>query len=449
MTIWYALTIAVLLVANAVATGIFLSHAAHRRAEHALQDGVRNYITLWRQTIADDQTPPRAAADSAALDFQDQTVRVAVYDSAGRRVAVSATAPLMAPVLERRAPVTIAGATYTVGASRSMALEAQSAVAYAHAMLVAIPIALIVASLGGYLLARASLAPVGIMAARARRIGAHTLNERLPVVNPRDELGELAQVVNELLARLERAFAEHNAMAERQRRFMADASHELRTPLTGLSSAADVALKRADRDPAELREALDIVRGEALRMGRLVDDLLLLARADAGDVPLRFAPLFLEEIVQDVVRTARARANHREIGVTAPPAAEAPFVGDAHLLHRLVLIILDNAIKFTPPGGRVAITLDRDVTRSLYTLIVHDSGPGVPPWARPHIFDRFYRADASRTHAMSSSDGDRASTGLGLAIGAWIATAHGGTIALDESAAAGARFIVRLPIRDE
>jgi signal transduction histidine kinase len=282
------------------------------------------------------------------------------------------------------------------------------------------------------------------MGRQAQRISASNLDDRLPVKNPRDELGSLAEVLNGLLARLEHAFEQEQRSAEQQRQFMADASHELRTPVAALSSVADVALARTDRDPRELREALDVVRGEGRRLGRLLDDLMLLARTDAGELPVRPEQLFLEELLQDSARAARGLATSRGISLIAPPAEEAPFVGDAHLLRRLVMILLDNAIKYTPPGGEVRLSLKCDSSGEHYLISVEDTGPGVPSWAAERIFERFFRVDESRTRSTEDDRGD-ASAGLGLPIARWIAEVHGGTVQLDGTGPGGSRFVVTLP----
>jgi signal transduction histidine kinase len=302
---------------------------------------------------------------------------------------------------------------------------------------------LIFAAVGGYLLARASLAPVVAMGQTAKRISASNLDERLPVRNPRDELGGLAQVLNGLLSRLESAFAQQQRAADQQRQFMADASHELRTPVAALTSVADVALARANRDPAELVEALDVVRGEARRLARLVDDLMLLARADAGELPVRPEPLFLEEIVHDSARAARGLAAARNVTLVALPADEAPFTGDSHLLRRAVMILLDNAIKYTPSGGAVHLTLARLDDR--YEIIVEDTGPGVSPEAAERIFERFYTVDVARTRAFEG-DGNTGGAGLGLSIARWIVEAHRGTVRLDSTGPTGSRFVITLPV---
>jgi signal transduction histidine kinase len=310
---------------------------------------------------------------------------------------------------------------------------------------VAIPVVLLLAGIGGYLLARASLAPIVAIGQQARRLSASNLHERLPVQNPRDELGGLAEVLNGLLARLEHSFEQEQRSADQQRQFMADASHELRTPVAALSSVADVALARKDRDPAELREALDVVRGEGRRLGRLVDDLLLLARADAGELPVRRARLFLEELLQDSARAARGLATSRGVTLVAPPMAEAPFEGDEHLLRRLVMILLDNAIKYTAPGGEVRLSLDRDAAGKRHRISVEDTGPGIPSWAAERIFERFFRVDESRTRS-ARDDGAVASAGLGLPIARWIAEAQGGSVQLESTGPAGSRFVIELPV---
>jgi signal transduction histidine kinase len=205
-----------------------------------------------------------------------------------------------------------------------------------------------------------------------------------------------------------------------------------------------VALARKDRDPGELREALDVVRSEGRRLGRVVEDLMLLARVDAGELPVRREQLFLEELLQDSARAARGLAASRGVTLIALPAEEAPFVGDADLLRRMVMILLDNAIKYTPPGGEVRLALDQDGAGRRYRISVEDTGPGVPSWASERIFERFFRVDESRTRT-AERDGV-ASAGLGLPIARWTAEAHGGTVQLDATGPTGSRFVVSLPM---
>jgi signal transduction histidine kinase len=228
-----------------------------------------------------------------------------------------------------------------------------------------------------------------------------------------------------------------------QRRFMADASHELRTPVAILRTEADVTLSRPTRTEAEYRDSIAIMRDSAHRLGRIVDDLFLLARADAGHLPLRREPLYLEEIVDEAARAVRALAEERHVRVELLPLDDSPFTGDADLLGRVLLNLLDNAIKHSPPGGTVTLALTRSARD--YQVTVADEGAGIPIEAQPHIFDRFFRADKSRSREGALT-GDSSGAGLGLAIGRWIAEAHGGRLELVRSDARGSEFRMTLPV---
>jgi signal transduction histidine kinase len=481
LALWHTLTVAALLGTFVLATWIFLVRTAGARADQYMADMVPAFIKVWDGVRAEQETSAAVSSVPAASEFRDRDRRIVVYDRAGRLIAMSDTSPLSAG-LSRRAladlergpvagvvrnatpngglfttldagdPAVRARATrvsvdeqpFTVVALRSLRAEEDATESFLTAALVAIPVVLLLAGIGGYLLARASLAPIVAMGEQARRLSASNLHERLPVQNPRDELGGLAAVLNGLLARLEYAFEQEQRSAERQRQFMADASHELRTPVAALSSVADVALSR-DREPAELHDALDVVRGEGRRLGRLVDDLLLLARADAGEMPVRRERLFLEEVLQDSARAARGLAASRGVALVAPPGAEAPFEGDDHLLRRMVMILLDNAIKYTAPGGDVRLSLEQGPEGARYRIVVEDTGPGVPLWANERIFERFFRVDESRTRSAAGAD-LRTGAGLGLPIARWIAETQGGTVRLASTGPGGSRFVVELPI---
>ena len=300
------------------------------------------------------------------------------------------------------------------------------------AMLFAIPATVVLAWVGGVILARRSLTPMVAMREHAARIGATNLGDRLPVANPHDEVGELAAVINELLGRLERSFTQ-------QRQFMADASHELRTPLAIVQNEASLALFR-QREPTEYEDALHVVLAATRRLRRIVDDLFLLARADAGELPVRRDPVYLDDIVSGAVREVRSLAEARGVDVTVESAPETPIVGDELLLHRLVLNLLDNAIKYSSAGGRVAARLGARDGECVFE--VEDTGPGIPPELQSHVFDRFVRIDASRSH---QKDTLTSGAGLGLPIARWIAEAHGGTLELGRSDETGSVFVLRLP----
>jgi heavy metal sensor kinase len=319
-----------------------------------------------------------------------------------------------------------------IGAARPLEAQETTLREARYAIGLGIPFMLIVATAGGSLLARKSLEPVSALAEQAARIGATSLHERVAVPNPRDELGRLAAVLNDLLERLDRSF-------EEQRRFTADASHELRTPVAIISGEAELALSRPGRSPQELRDALARVRDESDRLKHIVDDLFLLARAEAGDTIMVPREVYLGEVAADSVRALRSLAEQKTVRLAFEGSEDLPFQGDEALLRRLFVNLLDNAIKYTPPGGNV--TLSTEQSNGDYLVRVADTGPGIPPDAQPHIFDRFYRSERDR-HASATGG-----AGLGLAIASWIAQTHGGTLGLERSDPTGSRFLVRLPVR--
>jgi signal transduction histidine kinase len=263
------------------------------------------------------------------------------------------------------------------------------------------------------------------MADRAARIPL-TGDQDLGESNRTDELGQLARAFNGLVARL-------RAALQTQRQFMADASHELRTPVSVVRSAADVTLGRDHRDEGEYREALAMIGHEARRLGRLVEDMLVLARADAGGYPLRPVSLYLDELVTDCRRTLEVLAAERAVSLRTLSLPEIPFVGDQELLKRMLVNLVQNAVHYTRSGGAVSIALSNG---SAIAIDVADEGPGIPAEDRERIFDRFVQLDRSR-HGSGS--------GLGLPIARWIAEAHGGSLTLESSSATGSTFRVVLP----
>jgi heavy metal sensor kinase len=297
---------------------------------------------------------------------------------------------------------------------------------------IAIPLLVAVASAGGYFLAKRSFAPVSAMAARAAEIGAATLHERLPIAAD-DELGALARVLNQLLDRLEDSFAQ-------QRRFMADASHELRTPAAILQAEADVTLLSGDRSHDEFRQSMVVVQDTARRLSRIVEDIFLLARSDGGNPLGHPTDLYLEDIVQETARAVRPVADQRGVRIQLGDIVEAPFRADRDLLGRVLLNLLDNAIKHSPTGGTVEISMTSDGT--WYSIAVTDEGPGIPPESQARVFDRFFRVDSARSRAESSAT---SGAGLGLAIARRITAMYGGMVELVSSRPGKTEFQVRLP----
>ncbi len=260
---------------------------------------------------------------------------------------------------------------------------------------IAVPVALALAGLGGWFLARKSLAPVVAMSESARRIGSGNLDERLPVANPRDELGQLAATFNELLARLDDAFTQQQRAFEQQRQLMADASHKLRTPLSVMHTTAEVTLAGERRDEGEYRDAVAMMDAQTRRMRRIVEDMFTLARADAGHRPLERTDFYLDELVAETACAASVPATRKGVKVEVAASVETLYRGDEGLLRQMLLNLLDNAIKYTPADGAVRVSLTSP--GSTYEIEVADTGRGIPPEAQPHIFKRFYRVDKARS----------------------------------------------------
>ena len=298
-------------------------------------------------------------------------------------------------------------------------------------LFLAVPFALVLAAGFGYVLARKSLAPVVAMSEQVNRITAGNLNERLSVGNSQDELSTLASTFNQLLGRLHQAF-------DHQRRFMADASHELRTPIAVTRTAAQVTLDGAERNVEEYREALGIVAAQMQRLTRVVNDMFTLARADSGVYTLHRRRFYCNDVLLEAVQAARLLALGKNIAIECGEMEESPYDGDEDLIRQLLLILLDNAVKYTPEGGRVSVSL-----HSGYVIEVQDSGMGIPEEARTRIFERFYRLDKARSRSNANATGG---AGLGLSIARWIAGVHHGKVELAWSRVAeGSLFRVILP----
>lgn len=303
-----------------------------------------------------------------------------------------------------------------------------------RSLLISCPVAVLLVGLLGWFLVGKTLGPVQSMAEQARSISEESLGRRLTVENPHDELGFLALTFNELLGRVQAAF-------ERQRQFMVDASHELRTPLTVIRTTTEVTLSAAARPETEYREALQITDEQVRRLSRIVEDMFLLTRGDAGQSVARREALYLDETVAEAVRAIRVLAEEKEIAVTLEPMPEMPFQGDEALLRQLFLNLLDNAVKFSPPGGEVRI--QGKIEAESYVFSVTDTGPGIPEAIAPYVFDRFVRGDAARTNQCSLFGGG---AGLGLSIAKRIAELHHGAVTLQKSDLSGSVFSVQFKI---
>ena len=298
-------------------------------------------------------------------------------------------------------------------------------------LLIMIIISTVIALIGsvglGMVLANRALKPIDNLTQAAARItAADDLKTRLKWDGPQDELGRLTSIFNQTMERLEHLFSV-------QQRFVADVSHELRTPLTAISGHLEL-IKRYGMDP----ESLDAIESETQRMSRLVSDLLLLAKADYGGLKLERQPLDLDTIVSEVYRESRVLLTDRDLKFTIDAFEPVRINGDADRLKQLLLNLVSNAIKFTPDGGRVVMSLRKSGGDAL--LDVQDTGIGMEAEDARRIFDRFYQADSSRVRHHKSEG-----SGLGLSIAKWIAEAHDGSISVESEPGVGTTFTVRIP----
>lgn len=458
LTLWYVTVLAAILVVSIAVIYVLLARALYTR----IDDTLHAVMQIAHTSLTNDLNEGQDAADAArstAGELASRQTLLAIYDGRGRLLAeagreddIAIPLPPIADIpLSEDLLLTIVEADdlddrhrlairwieidgfeteYIVVAGTSLESTDEELESLRGILVYLVPLSLVVAGIGGWFLAGRSLSPVMAMADRARQIGIANLSERLPVANPRDELGKLAETFNGLLARLEGSLIQ-------QRQFMADASHELRTPVTTARTAASVSLQQPTRNEEDYRETLAIIEQETTRLSRIVDDMFTLARADAGSYPVRSMPMYLDEVIDEVVRALRVVASTRDISLAGNVLRPAPLTGDEDLVRRLILNIVDNAVRYAPSGSTVRIALDR--AGDQYAISVSDDGPGIPAEIQPRIFERFYRVDAARTHGKDGG------AGLGLALARWIARVHGGDVTLAASSRAGSTFVITLP----
>jgi heavy metal sensor kinase len=459
LTLFWVAVLAAALVAVGGLIYVLLARALYTRIDENLQAVVQIATTSLTNDLAEGQDYADAARSTAA-ELSSRQQMLAIYDTSGRLLAEGGrdddleialpgvtTIPSNEAVLLtvgeaeddddrhrlaiRRVSIPPSDSAYVVVVGSDLEPTDEELESLREVLAYVIPIAIVLAGAGGWFLARQSLAPVAAMAERARKIGVEDLSARLPVANPRDELGRLAETFNDLLNRLE-------ASLTQQRQFMADASHELRTPVTTSRTAAAVALQQSQRTEEEYRETLAIIEQQTTRLSRIVDDMFTLARADAGSYPVRRTPMYLDEVVDDGVRAARVLADGKPVSIELTTIHSASFTGDEALVRRLIGNLLDNAVRHAPASSAVRVTLTHESDR--YVLSVTDAGEGIGSDIQPHIFERFFRGDAARTS-------DHGGAGLGLALARWIARAHGGDVTLVRSSHEGTTFAAILPSR--
>ncbi|HEY2964423.1 MAG TPA: heavy metal sensor histidine kinase [Pyrinomonadaceae bacterium] len=454
LTLWYAGVLALSLIAFALVIYYAAGNIFHERQDESLRSTAQTVASAYVEELREAHSAAKAGEIVLAeLTFPNRYVQLT--DNAGLHIASSANLPgstitLPSSVfIEARergfSQVTASGLRVAVvplssdrGLGFAEVAEPLSVIEdglreLRRDLFFGVPLVLLLASAGGYFLARKSLAPIASMNSQTHRISAENLSSRLDVTNPRDELGRLATTINELLARLESSFKE-------QQRFIADASHELRTPLAVLRGETEVALGKT-RAVDEYQQSLSLIQDEAERLSRIVEDLFILARQPINTrAALNKEPVSLNDAVRDCARAAQVLAARKGVRLKLeendPPALALN--GDEQLIKQMILNLLDNAVKYTPAGGEISLALSRQNGNA--EIVVRDNGIGIPPADQSRVFDRFYRVDKARARTLGGA-------GLGLSIAQWIVEAHGGQIGVVSTPGRGSTFTVSLPAK--
>jgi heavy metal sensor kinase len=411
LSLWHAGVLAIIICLFSAGTLLFVRARLYRALDEQLRQDLATIEKVYREETGD-------------LGELDSRMGMTLFEVAEGQTVIYRTASWPPPAAKPYRTMTAADPAHRVSVARDETALRQTLWTLTVILATGIPCAMALAMAGGYLLAGRVLAPVGAMADTARRITAESLSARLPVENPHDEFGRLAVVFNETLSRLDIAF-------EQLRRFTADASHELRTPLTGIRSVGEVALQR----PLSTQEYRDVIASmleEVDRLTRLVENLLLLTRAEAGRIPMKPVVVDLSELVGSVSDTLRVLADEKNQEWTVDIAEPVTAACDASILRLAVTNVMYNAIKYTPNKGEIRVAARRS-TLGDTVIEIQDTGPGIAVTHRERIFERFYRVDDARSR-------DTGGVGLGLAIARWAVEANGGRIELESEEGHGTIF---------
>jgi heavy metal sensor kinase len=448
LTLWYLLVFGSLIIAFSVYIYYSVSKDMHKRFDAALlrtSQSMANYFSEFgdRDNIEDQAKKTirqlKEGRESAGIFREGKLLAANNEDVAA---AVSSTGILSSfesdprpafatePKLNKRIvvlPFRRGGVNYMIAVFEPLD-KLEGEIGHIHKLfLFGLSTALLLAAVGGSLLAQKSLGPMVSISEQAENISARNLSERLKVTNPEDELGRLARVFNALLSRLDASFRV-------MREFMADASHELRTPLTIIHGEAQVSLSRSHTE-SEYRQSLGIIGDQAKRLANIVSDMFMLARADAGGQKLSMEDLYLNDLVAESCNAAQALAAPKGIRLHCEVSEDLLFHGNQELLRRMIVNLVDNAIRYTPEGGSISVKLTSDPTHA--HLVVADTGIGIPAECLDRVFDRFYRVGEARTRANGGS-------GLGLSIVKLAAESHRGSVDLVSKPGQGSTFTVTL-----
>ncbi|HYT64996.1 MAG TPA: ATP-binding protein [Vicinamibacterales bacterium] len=448
LTAWYAVALSLMLVVYATATFVAVRHEFFEQFDDQLHDDFENAEGFLTST-ADGHIV--WSGDSSRHDpDMDEDRGSDVWLASGEQVYRSGASASLPPVAlasttaQRRYETivangrswrTLTGTSLVSG--RAVVLRVSRAETHLLTQLweilvvlvLGFPIVVVLAGVGGYVLARRALTPIDHLASEARRITAERLHERLSVPNQHDEIGRLAAVINETFARLESSF-------DQLRRFTADASHELRTPLSVIRGIGEAGLGET-RTPAEYKEAMGSMLEEVDRLTNLVDTLLRLSHGDAGTVRLARSAVDVGQLTRDAVSSLGILAEERNQRVTVDTADGMTVTADRLVLREAITNVVDNAIKYSPRASSIAIRVYADGND--VHLTVADQGPGIAAEDRQRIFDRFFRVDEARSR-------DHGGAGLGLAIAKWAVEVNGGRITVEDSANGGSIFRIVLPM---
>jgi heavy metal sensor kinase len=454
LTLWYAGVLALSLIAFAVLVYFAAASIFYARQDELLRSTAATVASAYVQELEEERSVPKAnEVVLAQMVFPNRYVEV--VDPDGLVVAWSRNlgghqliipAPALAEARQRGGSYVVLNdlrvAVVPLSPDRSkqlgFAIVAEPLGVVEEGLrrlrrdfVFGVPLILFLASLGGYFLARKSLSPIALMNQQTQRITAENLSAQLDVANPRDEVGGLAITINALLARLDAAFQE-------QKRFIADASHELRTPLAVLRGETEVALEQ-ERVTAEYKESLALIKDEAERLSRIVENLFMLARQPVDAPSMIRETVRLDVVVADCVRAAGVLATQKGLRLKIEGSLPAMTMnGDDEMLKRMLLNLLDNAVKYTPAGGEISIALGSENVDA--QIVVKDTGIGIPAEDQLRIFDRFYRVDKARSRALGGA-------GLGLSIARWIVEGHGGSLSVESALGRGSAFTVELPLK--
>jgi heavy metal sensor kinase len=458
LTLWYVAVMVVVLAVYAVGVYTFVSRSVSQALDDRLRadfywaaatvdvgpDGVVMPLPKvdllleeeapWVQVWSDDgqllflnaeaMRRPLPESQKLAARAEDSIVS---FQTAGAPVRVMSGHSYVCPCVEDPQTLTLIGKRrVTVQVARSEGAMQQQLRDLLLILVLGLPLAVGVAGLGGYVLARRTLAPIEEMTDRAKTITAERLGDRLPVANPENEMGRLATVFNETLGRLEASF-------DQMRRFTTDVSHELRTPLTAIRSVGEVGLRGGHRDESTYRSIIGSMLEEVDRLASLVDRLLTLSRAETGQAELSRDTVDLSALADDVVSHLAVLAEEKRQTLSIDRQASPVVSADRLVLRQALINLVDNAIKFTPASGRVRIRIAETPRDAVIEVI--DSGPGISHEARDRIFDRFYRAN----------DASGNGSGLGLSLAKGAVEALGGHLTLAETGANGTAFRIAIP----